>query len=171
MGGLAEIEPDRIERLLQLNIVVLTTLTRILLPRMIEHKRGRILNVASISAFQPIPILGLYAASKAFVLSLSESLSEELKGTGVTVTALCPGFTRTDMLDRAEADESLAGRIPDFMVSEVREVARNGFDACMSGKVIDVPGSPNQMMASTVGLYPRWLVRGVGGLIGRMSKT
>lgn len=170
VGGLAEIDAERVERLLQLNIIVLTMLTHALVPSMIDRGRGRILNVASISAFQPIPMLGLYAASKAFVLSLSESLSEELKGTGVTVTALCPGFTKTDMLDRAQESEAMAQSIPGFMISDVRDVAREGFEACMSGKVVDVPGLPNQMMASSVGFYPRWVVRGVGGLIGRLSK-
>jgi short-subunit dehydrogenase len=169
MGGFAKIEPAKHDRLLQLNVVVLTMLTRALLPSMIERGRGRILNVASVSAFQPIPALALYAASKAFVLSLSESLSEELKGTGVTVTALCPGFTKTDMLDRAQETDTNAQSIPDVFISDVRDVAREGYEACMAGKVVDVPGLPNQLMASAVGFYPRWLVRTVGGLIGRRS--
>jgi short-subunit dehydrogenase len=169
MGGFATIDVDQHERLLQLNVVVLTSLARRLLPAMIERGSGRILNVASISAFQPIPSLALYAASKAFVLSLSESLSEELRGTGVTVTALCPGFTKTEMLDRAQDEHSTAQAIPDFLVSDVKEVAREGIDACLAGKVVVVPGGPNRLMASTVGFYPRWLVRGVGGLVGRRS--
>ena len=169
MGGFAAIDVEQHERLLQLNVVVLTSLSRRLLPAMIERGHGRILNVASISAFQPIPALALYAASKAFVLSLSESLSEELRGTGVTVTALCPGFTKTDMLDRAQDEHSLAQSIPGFLVSDVKDVAKEGLEACLAGKVVVVPGGPNRMMARTVGFYPRWLVRGVGGLIGRRS--
>lgn len=169
MGGFASIEVDRHERLLQLNVGVLTSLTRRLLPGMIDRRRGRILNVSSISAFQPIPSMALYAASKAFVLSLSESLSEELKGTGVTVTALCPGITKTDMLDRAQDEHSIARSLPEVFLSNVKDVAREGFEACMSGKVVVVPGRSNQMVASSVGFYPRWLVRGVGGLIGRRS--
>lgn len=169
VGEFASIEVDRHERLLQLNVVVLTSLARRILPGMIRRRRGRILNVSSISAFQPIPLLALYAATKAFVLSLSESLSEELKGTGVTVTALCPGFTKTDMLDRARHEHASAQGIPDFLVSDVQDVAREGFEACLAGKAIVVPGRPNQLLASSVGFYPRWLVRGVGGLIGRRS--
>jgi hypothetical protein len=169
MGGFARIDVDQHERLLQLNVVVLTALTRRLLPGMIERGRGRILNVASISAFQPIPSLALYAASKAFVLSLTESLSEELRGTGVTVTALCPGLTRTDMLDRAQDEHPIAQTIPGFLISDVKDVAREGLEACLGGKVVIVPGRPNQMLASTVGFYPRWLVRGVGGLFGRRA--
>lgn len=169
MGDFSTIEPDRHERLLQLNVVVLTSLTRRILPGMIRRRRGRVLNVGSISAFQPIPALALYAASKAFVLSLSESLSEELKGTGVTVTALCPGITRTEMLDRAQDEHSMARDVPDLFLSDVEDVAREGFDACLAGKVVVVPGRPNQLLASAVGFYPRWFVRGVGGLIGRRS--
>jgi short-subunit dehydrogenase len=169
MGDFAEIETDRHERLLQLNIIVLTSLTRRLLPAMIERGRGRILNVASTSSFQPVPSMALYAASKAFVLSLSESLSEEFKGTGVTVTALCPGFTRTEMYDRAHDEFAAARSIPEFLVSDVETVAREGYEACVAGRAVVVPGLPNQLMAGAVGLYPRWMVRGIGGLIGRRS--
>ena len=169
MGGFAAIDSDHHERLLQLNVVVLTSLARRLLPAMIERGHGRILNVASTSAFQPVPSMALYAASKAFVLSLSESLSEELKGAGVTVTALCPGFTKTEMLDRAQEEHTAARTIPGLFVSDVDDVAREGVEGCLAGKAVVVPGLPNQVMASAVGFYPRWLVRGVGGLIGRRS--
>ena len=169
MGGFAEIEIDRHERLLQLNVIVLTSLTRLLLPAMIERGRGRILNVASTSSFQPVPSLALYAASKAFVLSLSESLSEELKGTGVTVTALCPGITKTEMYDRTHEEFTIARSVPGFLVSDVEAVAREGYEACLAGRAVVVPGLPNQLLASAVGLYPRWIVRGIGGLIGRWS--
>lgn len=169
MGAFATIELEKHERLLQLNVAVLTSLTRRLLPGMIERGRGRILNVASTSAFQPIPSLALYAASKAFVLSLSESLSEELKGTGVTVTVLCPGFTKTEMLDRARDQHEAARSLPGLLVSDVQDVARDGVEACLAGQVVAVPGMPNRLMASTVGYYPRWLVRNVGGLFGRRT--
>lgn len=168
-GDFAEVELANHERLLQLNVVVLTTLTRRLLPGMLARGRGRILNVASTSAFQPVPSLALYAASKAFVLSLSESLSVELGDTPVTVTALCPGFTRTEMLERAQDGHAPAQGIPDFMISEVGDVAREGVDACLAGTVVAVPGRPNQLLASSVGFYPRWLVRGVTGWFRRGS--
>ena len=169
MGAFAEIEIDQHERLLQLNILVLTSLTRRLLPAMIRRGRGRILNVASTSSFQPVPSLALYAASKAFVLSLSESLSEELKGTGVTVTALCPGITKTDMYDRAQDEHDSVRSLPGIFLSDVEDVAKEGFEACVAGRPVVVPGLPNRVLASSVGLYPRWLVRGIGGLIGRRS--
>jgi short-subunit dehydrogenase len=169
MGDFAEIEIDRHERLLQLNIVVLTSLTRRLLPAMVSRGSGRILNVASTSSFQPVPSMALYAASKAFVLSLSESLSEELKGTGVTVTALCPGITKTEMYDRAHDEHDSVRSLPGIFISDVEDVAKEGFEACVAGRAVVVPGLPNRVLAGSVGLYPRWLVRGVGGLIGRRS--
>lgn len=161
MGRFAEIEPARLDRMLKLNVLVLSDLTRRVLPGMLDRGRGRILNVASTSAFQPVPGLGLYAASKAFVLSFSESLSEELAGTGVTVTALCPGFTRTDMLEDVG--------VPDFLVADAADVAREGVEACLAGRVVAVPGLTNRLAASLVQLYPRWLVRTVGGVIGRRA--
>jgi hypothetical protein len=168
-GRFAEIDVDRHERLVQLNAFVLMSLTRRLLPAMIERGRGRILNVASTSSFQPVPSMALYAASKAFVLSLSESLSEELKGTGVTVTALCPGITKTDMYEAAQDANAVARNLPGFMLSNVEDVAREGYEACMSGRAVVVPGLPNRLLASSAQLYPRWLVRSLGGVIARRS--
>jgi short-subunit dehydrogenase len=128
---------------------------------------GVIEDVASLAAFQPVPTLALYAATKSFVLSLTESLSEELKGTGVSVTALCPGLTRTDMVEHAKQASLLARQTPGFLISDPRAVAREGVDACLSGRVIAVPGHLNWVTANLVRLYPRWLVRGVSGLVGR----
>jgi hypothetical protein len=168
-GRFADIGVDRHERLLQLNVAVLTSLTRRLLPAMIERGHGRILNVASTSSFQPVPSMALYAASKAFVLSLSESLSEELKETGVTITALCPGLTKTDMYDRAKEQHAMARNVPGLFLSDVEDVAREGYEACMAGQAAIVPGLPNKLLASAAQLYPRWLVRTVVGFVGRRS--
>ena len=169
LGGFAEIGVDQQERLIQLNVVVLASLTRRLLPAMLERGRGRILNVASTSSFQPVPSMALYAASKAFVLSLSESLSEELKGSGVTVTALCPGITKTDMYEQALEQHTMTRNVPGLFLSEAGDVAREGYDACIAGRAVVVPGLPNRMLASAVQLYPRWFVRSIGGLVGRRS--
>jgi len=167
MGDFVEIDVERLEHLLQLNVVCLVSLTRRLLPAMIARGSGRILNVASTSAFQPVPTMALYGASKALVLSLSESLSEELKGTGVTVTALCPGITKTDMLDSARSEHALARGVPDFLISDVESVAKEGVEACLAGRAIVVPGLANRLGASLIQFQPRWLVRAVGGMIGR----
>jgi len=169
MGRFAKLDVEKHERLLQLNVLVLASLTHRLLQPMVARGHGRILNVSSTSSFQPVPSLALYAASKAFVLSFSESLSEELKGTGVTVTALCPGFTRTDMLDRAQDEHEATQAIPGFLLSDVDSVARAGFEGCMAGQAVVVPGLPNRLAASLVQLYPRWLVRTVGGIVGRRA--
>ena len=118
--------------------------------------------------FQPLPALSTYAATKAFVLSLTESLSEELKGTGVTATALCPGVTATNMVSGAQAkSENLS--IPDFMIGDVANVAREGFEACMKGEVIYVPGLLNQVSTFTTRNTPKWLLRRITGIVGRYT--
>ena len=168
-GLFAGIDLDAQLRIVDLNVRALTELTHCFLPGMLARGSGRILNVASTAAFQPVPMLALYAASKAFVLSLSESLSEELRDTSVTVTALCPGLTRTDMLDRVQDTNAVARWTPDFLLSDVRSVAEEGYAACLAGRAISVPGLPNRLMANVTPLYPRWLVRGVLGFIGRRT--
>ena len=168
-GAFAEIPLERHERLVQLNVAVPTSLTRLFVPPMIRRHRGRVLNVASIASFQPDPALASYAASKAYVLSLSEALCEELRGTGVTVTALCPGLTRTEMVDRAQRENPASEWLPEFLVGDARSVAREGYDACMRGRAVVAPGLPNLLGTTLVRMYPRWLVRRVGGLIGRRA--
>ncbi len=139
------------------------------LKRAARGAAGRVLNVASIAAFQPVPTLATYAASKAYVLSLTESLAEELKGSGVTVTALCPGITATHMLSAAKGANDKVGRIPDFLVGEVKDVARQGFAACMKGEVICVPGAINRAAMIASRGAPKWLVRRLGGMLGRKA--
>lgn len=163
-GPFQSLKRSQVKTLLQLNIRALTELTYELLPDMIARKSGRILNVASVVSFQPVPGMSLYAATKAFVLSLTESLSEDLKGTGVTATALCPGPTRTEMVSDIQNME-LAGP---FM-SDARQVAQEGFRACMNGEVLRVPGLMNQAMVAWTQYQPRWLVRFFSGLAARNS--
>jgi short-subunit dehydrogenase len=163
VGRFAEADDERLAALVELNVSSLAAMTRRFLPAMVERRYGRILNVASLAAFQPMPSMALYAASKAFVLSLTEALAEELRGTGVTVTALCPGLTDTEMVQgavaRAEVDQ-----VPSFLLMDARTVARAGFRACEAGKVIEIPGMLNEWTASWVRLQPRWMVRMMGGL-------
>lgn len=161
------------QQIIDLNISGLTAMISAFLPGMLElAEQGRpcrILNVASIAAFQPIPMLATYAASKAYVLSLTESLSEELKGSGVTVTALCPGMTATSMLSNAASANEKISSIPSFMVGHVNDVARQGFDACMRGDAICIPGVINQAAILASRSTPKWLVRKLGGILGRNS--
>lgn len=155
-------QPAALLDLVNLNVRALTELTHLFGAPMVSRGYGRILNVASMASFQPVPGMAVYAASKAFVLSLTESLSEELHGTGVTVTALCPGPTKTEMAD-ALADVGFAG----FFLADPKQVAQEGFDALQSGQVIRVPGLANQAMVNWSHYQPRWLVRALGGLASR----
>ena len=161
-GPFLECDTSRISNLMALNIVALSELTRLLLPSMVERGRGKLLNVASLASFQPVPNLALYAASKAFVLSLTESLSEELAGTGVTATALCPGLTDTAMVSGAMGDD-----VPSFFLMNAKSVARAGYRAMKLGKVIEVPGVANEVAANWSRAMPRWMVRMMGGLAAR----
>jgi short-subunit dehydrogenase len=143
-------------QMMQVNMVALTELTKLFLKDMLERRRGRILNVASTAAFQPGPLMAVYYATKAYVLSFSEALANELSGTGVTVTALCPGPTRTGFEDRANLQQS---RLFRSHLMDARAVAKAGYRACMKGKAIVVPGWRNKLLAFAIRFVPRSIVR------------
>jgi len=168
-GEFASIAPERHQELIDLNVSALTAMLAHFVPPMRERRRGRVLNVASIAAFQPIPMLATYAATKAFVLSLSESLADELKDAGVTVTALCPGITDTHMLSSAIAANARLGKLPGFLIGDVDQVADEGYRACMQGSVIAVPGVVNQAVTFAARATPKWLLRRVAGTIARRA--
>jgi short-subunit dehydrogenase len=171
-GEFASMPPERHQELIDLNVCAVAGMLAHFLPPMRERGHGRVLNVASIAAFQPVPLLATYAATKAFVLSLTESLAEELEDSGITVTALCPGITDTRMLSRAvAANRALAG-LPGFIVGDADEVAAEGYRACMEGRVIVVPGVVNQAMTLAARATPKWLLRRVtGAIVRRPGKT
>ena len=156
---------DELDELLVLNIRSLTQLTRYFLPGMKKRRLGKILNVASVAAFQPVPSLAQYAASKAYVLSLSEALAEELRGTGITVTALCPGVTLTQMVSGTSVSQ-----LPETLVSTPEGVAQAGFDAMMDEQVVHIPGLVNEAAVMLSQLQPRRLIRNLGGLFARFNK-
>ena len=168
-GAFTAIDPAQHQTLIDLNVSAVTAMLGAFLPGMVARGQGRVLNVASVAAFQPIPTLASYAASKAYVLSLSEALAEELRGSGVTVTALCPGITATAMMEKAQQENTKLHRIPGFLVGNVAEVARAAFEATQRGDAIVVPGAINQgaMIASRA--TPKWLLRLLGGAIGRKT--
>jgi len=139
--------------MIQVNIVALTHLTKLLVRKMVARKEGRVLNVASTAAFQPGPLMAVYYATKAYVLSFSEALANELAGTGVTVTALCPGPTKTGFQARAQMEESKLVRGREIMTSET--VARAGYTGLMKGKTVVIPGVGNRMMANAIRFLPR----------------
>ncbi len=162
------ISAERHQELIDLNISALTAMLGHFLPPMVERGFGRILNVASISAFQPLPSLATYAATKAYVLSLTESLSEELKGTGVSITALCPGITATNMMSTTQ-ESSPDLKIPDLFISDPIQVAEEGFKSCMKGEVIKVPGIVNRAGIWAGRATPKWLLRRVTGKVTRST--
>jgi hypothetical protein len=161
-GPFQSLSAQDMRQMLQLNIRAVMELTHAILPQMIERGRGRILNVASVAAFQGVPGISLYSASKAFVLALTEGLSEDLRGTGVTATALCPGPTRTDMVEDLKGLELAAP-----LLASARDVARAGYRACMAGEAVRVPGLVNQAVLGWMQYQPRWLVRMVSGMVSR----
>jgi short-subunit dehydrogenase len=154
-------------RLVQLNVMAVTALTRLFVPTMVARGRGRVLNVASAAAFQPTPSLAVYGASKAFVLSLSESLAVELEGTGVTVTALCPGFTETPLVAQAEQALDKPGLVPSILMLDAAAVAREGYEACMAGTPVYINGLPYELTVYWERLQPRWLVRRLGSFFSK----
>jgi short-subunit dehydrogenase len=143
--------------MMQLNMTALVALTGLFLPGMLKAGSGRILNLASTAAFQPGPLMAVYYATKAFVLSFSEAIHEELSGSGVTVTALCPGATETGFGDRANMNDVRLFKAKKPM--DAHTVAEAGYRGLMAGKAIVIPGLMNRVMAQSVRVSPRWAVR------------
>jgi short-subunit dehydrogenase len=142
--------------MMQLNMTALVALTKLYLPGMVASKSGKILNVASTAAFQPGPLMAIYYATKAFVLSFSEAIGNELEGTGVSVTALCPGPTATGFQARTKLENSRLFKR--MKVMDARTVAEAGYRALMAGKPMVVPGLTNKLLALSVRVSPRSMV-------------
>lgn len=164
-GSFTQMKRDRALDIVNVNVRALTELTLRFAKSMAQRGSGRILNVASVVAFQPIPSMAVYSASKAFVLSLTESLSEELRGSGVSVSALCPGLTKTEMVAQTEAAELM----PEMLMSDARDVAEQGYRACLRGEVICIPGLLNQAFVGWTQTQPRWAYRLLSGLAARST--
>lgn len=143
--------------MIQLNIVAVIHMTRLFLKPMVERGNGKILNLASTAAFQPVPFQSIYAASKAFILSYSEALSKELKDSGVTVTALCPGATQTAFYDVASLQNSKAFKT--LKVAQARDVASYGYRELMKGRPVVIHGFINRLLTFIIRFIPRNLTR------------
>ena len=154
-GLFAETDERAEVGMLQVNVVALTHLTKLFLPEMIARKKGYVMNVASTAAFQPGPLMAVYYASKAYVLSFSEALANECEGTGVTVSALCPGPTETGFVAAAKLEKS---KLFEANVMDARSVAVAGYRGMLAGKRVVIPGIKNSLLAHTVGFLPRGLV-------------
>jgi short-subunit dehydrogenase len=156
-GPFVEIDLGRELEELQLNVVTLTHLTKKLLPGMLARRRGGVLNLASTAGFQPGPLMAVYYATKAYVISFSEALAEELSGTGVAVSVLCPGPTATGFQQRAgmEASKLFSGML---QVADAAAVARAGYEGFRAGKRIVIPGLINKVGVQSIRVSPRALI-------------
>lgn len=159
LGEFAEIPLEESLGQIELNVTALTALTRLFLPAMVERRSGRILNVASTAGFQPGPLMAVYYATKAYVISFSEALANELQHSGVTVTCLCPGATDTGFQGRAGNDESRLFK--QVRPMSAHDVARDGYRGMMKGKTLVISGFRNWLVAESVRFAPRKAVTAV----------
>lgn len=153
-GSFVDVDVDRYEHQVDVNVVAALRLLHAAVGPMVARGSGSVMNVASLAAWQPTPGSAVYAAGKSFVLSLSEAVHEELRGTGVTVTAVCPGFTRTEFLDAA-GGEALLGSAPGFVWMSAESVADAAVEATAVGRAVCVPGAGYRALALTSDLLPR----------------
>ncbi len=160
-GTFSQTNWQRESEMLNLHIHTTTHLTKLFLQQMIDRNSGRVLNIASLAAFQPGPLMALYYASKAYILSFSEAIANELKGTGVSITVLCPGQTRTAFQNSvsktsSEANTSIYSACP-------KKVAKSGYNALLKGKTVIVPGRFNKFLS----YLPRFIPRNVATTVVR----
>jgi len=158
-GEFADIPLEESLGQIQLNIMALTALTRLFLGPMKARRSGKILNVASTAGFQAGPLMAVYYASKAYVISFSEALASELEGSGVVVSCLCPGPTETGFQQRAAMEKTILARKPGTM--DAKSVALDGYRGLMAGKTLVISGMLNWLVAESVRFAPRKVVTGI----------
>ncbi len=158
LGAFADVPLEESLGQIELNITALTHLTKLFLGPMLERKSGKILNVASTAGFQPGPLMAVYYATKAYVISFSEALANELRGSGVTVTCLCPGATDTEFQKRAGTEETLLFKLRPMTA---KAVAQDGYRALMKGKPLVISGLKNWLLAESLRISPRRVVTAV----------
>jgi len=141
--------------MIEVNLIALTKLTKLFLPKMLARNSGKILNLGSIGSFVPGPLNAIYCATKGYVLSFSEAISEEVAGTGVTVTALCPGATRTEFAKKGHIEGTLVHKLGTMSAASV---ARVGYKSLMEGKRVVIPGFFNRLEIFLVRFSPRLIV-------------
>ena len=162
IGKFAEADAKRLRQMIDLNVGTLVDLCRAVVPGMIERKSGRIINVASTAAFQPGPKMAVYFATKAFVLSFTEALHEELKRHGIHVTCLCPGPTRTEF---GEVAGFRGNEMFDWVAMNAPEVVSAGLHGVDRNKAVAIPGLLNKLTANGGRFAPRSVVRKIAGAI------
>lgn len=169
-GRFVDLDGERLGREVDLNCRAVVRLCSAAIGPMAERGRGWVLNVSSVASFQPTPTLAAYAATKAYVTSLTESLVEEMRGSGVHLTALCPGLTRTEF-QRISSDGNSHTRAPSAMWLDVDDVARAGLAAAAKGRALCVPGAPYKAMAAAAAVTPRTVVRRAAGLLSGLTRS
>ena len=155
-GPFANIDMDGQIDMVQVNVVALTHLTRLFLPGIIERGRGGILNVGSLAGFQPGPNLAVYYATKAYVLSLTEAISEEITNPNIKISCLAPGPVKTEFGEKSALDDSLLFKMS---LMDVEPVVREGYEGFRQGKVIVLPGIKQKLIPVLLRFTPRFLVR------------
>ncbi|MGC1308386.1 MAG: SDR family oxidoreductase [Phormidesmis sp.] len=159
-GEFASSDWEKLQGMILLNVLALTHISRLFLPAMIQRASGKVLNVSSTAAFQPGPMMAVYFATKAYVLSFSEAIAAETEDQGIQVTVLCPGPTQSSFIDNANMDKmALANSSTTDKIPTAAEVAQFGYDALTRGQVVAVHGLTNQLMAFSSRLAPRSLIR------------
>jgi short-subunit dehydrogenase len=162
-GWFWDLDPDRLAREIELNVTALTRLSHAAIAAMVPRGRGHLLNVSSVASFQPGPKLAVYSATKAYVTSLTQALHEEVRGTGVKVTALCPGLTRTEFQSVSNT-EGYETQFPKVAWTDVDDVARQGLADAARGRAVSVPGALYKMLTSMSQVTPGVVSRRISGL-------
>lgn len=159
-GGFATMPYAEQLAMVELNVTTLTRLCRLVLPGLVRRRRGGIINVSSMAAFQPIPFMAVYAATKAYVLALSEGLHEEVRRHGIVVTAVCPGPTKTEFTIRANLEKSKLFSTGAMSAVDVARIALDGYEA---GRAVVVTGATNHVIKALSLATPRALIRKAAG--------
>lgn len=167
-GEFAAMPEEQILGQINLNVTALTELTRLFLPAMIARRSGRIMNVASTAGFQPGPLMAVYYATKAYVISFSEAIANEVQGSGVTVTCFCPGATYTGFAQRAGNDKTRVFKRAGVMPAD--KVALDGYRAVMEGRTLAISGAQNWVVAQSTRFAPRKLVTAISRWISESPR-
>jgi uncharacterized protein len=168
LGDFVQMPEEEIQGQIDLNITALTTLTRLFLPAMVQRRSGRIMNVASTAGFQPGPLMAVYYATKAYVISFSEAIANELRHSGVTVTCFCPGATNTGFAKRAGNDQSRVFK--KFGAMSAEKVALDGYRAVMEGRTLAISGMQNWLVAESTRFAPRKMVTAISRWISEKAE-
>jgi len=158
-GEFAQMSQEEIFGQIQLNIIVLTELTRLFLPPMMARRGGRIMNVTSTAGFQPGPLMAVYYATKAYVISLTEAIANEVRNSGITVTCFCPGATNTGFAKRAGNEKTRVFK--QFGAMSAEKVALDGYRAVMKGRTLAISGAHNWILAQSTRFAPRKIVTAI----------